>query len=267
MSPFEALYGYSPPQLALGSIPKSQVESVNIFLQDRQSTLAQLKCNLKRAQERMRKNEDKHRSERKFAEGDWVYLKLQPHRQITVAGVRNQKLGSKYYGPFEVVQRIGTVAYKLNLPPGSLIHPVFHVSQLKAKVGDTQVVYPVLPLIGPATNSEPMPQSILARRMVKKRNAAVAQILVQWRNQTTDDATWEDYESMAQRFPEFIREDTNAVKEGGMQREAAELGVTVGFKREEEGTDSGSHCSINKQNVPLEGAAPLEEASLMIGSH
>lgn len=76
MSPFEALYGYPPPQLALGSIPRSQVESVNIFLKDRQATLAQLKLNLKKAQERMRKNEDRHRSERKFVVGDWVYLKL-----------------------------------------------------------------------------------------------------------------------------------------------------------------------------------------------
>lgn len=70
ISPFEALYGYPPPLLALGSAPKSVVESVNVFLRDRQTALVQLKANLKKAQNRMKKNDDKHRSERKFSEGD-----------------------------------------------------------------------------------------------------------------------------------------------------------------------------------------------------
>jgi hypothetical protein len=64
-SPFEALYGYPPPQLALGSAPRSKVESVNALLKDRQSTIAQLRSNLVKAQERVKKLADKHRSERK----------------------------------------------------------------------------------------------------------------------------------------------------------------------------------------------------------
>lgn len=71
----EALYGYPPPQLALGSAPRSQVESVNALLKDRQSQIAQLRSNLVKAQERMKKFEDKHRSERKIEKRDWVYLK------------------------------------------------------------------------------------------------------------------------------------------------------------------------------------------------
>lgn len=63
-SPFEALYGYPTPQLALGSAPRSQVESVNALLKDRQSTIAPLRSNLVKAQERMKKFADKHRKKR-----------------------------------------------------------------------------------------------------------------------------------------------------------------------------------------------------------
>lgn len=121
----------------------------------------------------MKRNEDKHRNERKFNKGDWVYLKLQPYRQIIVGGMRNQKLSSKYYGPFEIIKRVGTVAYMLNLPPKSLIHHVFHVSQLKVKLGEAQIPSPTLPVLGPSLNLKSVPHLVLDRRMVKRRNSAV----------------------------------------------------------------------------------------------
>jgi hypothetical protein len=112
--------------LALGSAPRSQVEGVNAILRDKQATLLQLKSNLK-AQERMNKNEDKYRVERRFSSGDWVYIKIQTYRQITIGGVRNQNLSPKFYGPFKVIKYVRHVTYKLNLPVGSQIHLIFHV--------------------------------------------------------------------------------------------------------------------------------------------
>ena len=100
-----------------------------------------LKQNLLQARERMKVQADKHRVERSFSEGDWVYLRLQPFRQRSLKPNVLGKLSPKFYGPFQVLQRVGEVAYKLALPSDSLIHPVFHVSCLKAKLG--QQVTPI----------------------------------------------------------------------------------------------------------------------------
>lgn len=230
LSPFEALYGYPPPQLALGSIPKSQVEAVNTLMRDRQVTMSQLKSNLIKAQERMKLYADKNRSERRFEKGDWVYLKLQAYKQVSVAGTGNQKLNPKFFGPFEVLKKIGACAYRLNLPEGSSIHPVFHVSLLKARIGRDQAVSPVLPLLGPQQETLLIPQAIIAHRMMKRRNVAITQLLIQWRGQEIEDATWEDYTRIATRYPDFILEVEKSFKEGGLSATGADLGaIQVNF--------------------------------------
>jgi hypothetical protein len=85
-------------------------------------------------------------------------LKLQPYRQISVKGRKgNQKLQLRFYGPFEIIAKMGTVAYQLNLPVGSLIHPVFYVSQLKKRVGPMTEIKTDLSLLGPESISRMNP--------------------------------------------------------------------------------------------------------------
>lgn len=93
----------------------------------------------------MKRQADKKRSERQFSVGDMVFVKLQPYVQSTLAPRSNQKLSFKFYGPFQITERIGSVAYKLLLPSSAAIHPVFHVSQLKAAVLPHVQVSPSLP--------------------------------------------------------------------------------------------------------------------------
>nr|GEX91735.1 hypothetical protein [Tanacetum cinerariifolium] len=90
-----------------------------------------LKFHLKRSQDRMRNQANKHRADKQFKVDDWVYLKLQPHRKVSIMQGHQHKLLPKYHGPFKVAERIGEVAYRLELPSLSQIHPVFHISQLK----------------------------------------------------------------------------------------------------------------------------------------
>lgn len=79
----------------------------------------------------MKKQADKNRSEHVFEVGDQVYLKVQPYLQTSLAARRNQKLSLKFFRPYQVLQRVATVSYKLALPEASKIHDVIHVSQLK----------------------------------------------------------------------------------------------------------------------------------------
>lgn len=93
----------------------------------------------------MKRQSDKSRTERTFQVGDWVFLKAQPYVQSSLAPRASQKLAFKFFSPYQILAKIGSVAYKLKLPPSSLVHPVFHVSQLKKVLGDHQDVTAELP--------------------------------------------------------------------------------------------------------------------------
>jgi hypothetical protein len=93
----------------------------------------------------MKQQADQHHSERSFDVGDWVFLRLQPYKQMSLKQAKkDNKLSPKYYGPYKVLQNIGTMAYKLELPASSRVHPVFHVSCLKKVIGDKLPVQTIL---------------------------------------------------------------------------------------------------------------------------
>ena len=157
-----------------------------------------------KAQARMKQYADKGRSDRQFQVGDLVYLKLQPYQQVSVSQRKNKKLGPKYYGPFKVTERIGEVAYRIELPPGSTVHPVFHVSQLKKKIGECAAPSPNLPVLGPEVADQRLPVSILERRLTRKGNSSMVMIKVYWKNMPESEATWEEYDEIERKFPDFI---------------------------------------------------------------
>ncbi|CAN0904946.1 hypothetical protein LINGRAHAP2_LOCUS23386 [Linum grandiflorum] len=152
---------------------------------------------------------DVGRSDKVFQVGDWVYVKLQPYRQVTVSARRDYKLAPKFYGPYQVVERIKELAYRLDLPAESRIHPVFHVSMLKAARGAVSGITPALPAT--TDNPGPQPVAILERRVRKGRE----QVLVHWTHTTPADATWDDLDHLQIQFPGVLG-DKNALKGGGM---------------------------------------------------
>lgn len=112
-----------------------------------------------------------------------------------------QKLGPRYFGPYPVVAKVGSVAYKLQLPPEAKIHDVFHVSQLKAYHGKSPPIAPGHPRWWEYPEKQPL--RIIDRRMVKKGNTAAAEILIHWKGEEEAAATWEDFQASIRKYPQL----------------------------------------------------------------
>ena len=94
----------------------------------------------------MKQQANQHRSKRSFDVEDWVFLWLQPYKQMFLKKAKkDNKVSPKYYGPYKLLQNIGTKAYKLELPASSRVHSVFHVSCLKKVIGENLPVQTILP--------------------------------------------------------------------------------------------------------------------------
>jgi hypothetical protein len=144
----------------------------------------------------MKQQADKKKADISFDVGDQVFVKLQPYVQSSLATRANEKLAFKYFGPYSILEKIGSVAYKLALPADSAIHPIFHISQLK-KLVSTSPVSSVLP----NENVEyQVPEKVLASRMKKVGDIEVAQVLIKWSQMSAELATWEDKVTLIQQF-------------------------------------------------------------------
>ena len=140
------LYGYHPPSITYLIRESFKVQAVEDHMEHKKQALQLLKANLNLTQNRMKQQANQHRSERSFNVGDWVFLRLQPYKQMSLKITRrDNQLSPKYYGPYKVLRNIGSMAYILELPASSRVHPVFHVSYLKKVMGDKLPVQTILP--------------------------------------------------------------------------------------------------------------------------
>jgi hypothetical protein len=185
---------------ALRNLGVKLTPTIKEMAEEHQGFLQLLCDHLLRAQVRIKAYADKNCTEREFQEGD--LLKLQPYAQTSVINRPCAKLAFKYFGPFKIVERIGMVAYKLALPQDCVVHPVFHVSQLKPFTQNYTLVYDKLP----------PPPDLSAVAAVSKT------ILVQWNYLPEDYSTWEDYHVLRHRFPMLSFGQDNSLKEGKMSR-------------------------------------------------
>ncbi|KAI0525136.1 hypothetical protein KFK09_004527 [Dendrobium nobile] len=204
VTPFKVLYGRDPPTLMPYKSHSTSVSLVEQQLSERDEILGELKKHLLRAQNIMKQAADHHRKDVHFEIGEFVYLKLRPYRQNTLARRLSVKLAPRYYGPYEVDQKIGKVAYRLKLPPTTTIHPVFHVSQLKKFKGDSVPVDPLPPTLSEEGTSLLEPSSLQGVRHTEEGGK---EVLIEWKDLPTHDATWEAYESIQAQFPAFNLED------------------------------------------------------------
>jgi hypothetical protein len=201
-SPFKALYKIEPNFGAMPNLSVASDSAAHDIALEYQAQNELLRAQLVRAQQRMKSYADRNRVERQFATGEKVLLKLQPYAQQSVVNRPYPKLSYKFFGPYTVLERIGPVAYRLDLPVSAQVHPVFHVSQLKPFTANYSPVFSDLPPAVDLAPVSPVLAAILQHSLVKKGNAAAPQVLVHWAHLPADAATWEDYYVLKQRYPD-----------------------------------------------------------------
>ena len=132
MSPYEALYGRRCRKPVTWDNPVNRVVLGLELLKEMEQEVVKIRQNLKATQDRQKSYADKHRVNKEFIVGDHVYLRVRARKSSLNLG-SCAKLSPRYCGPFEVLERIGPVAYRLALPARTR-HNVFYVSLLKKYV-------------------------------------------------------------------------------------------------------------------------------------
>ncbi|XP_061352587.1 uncharacterized protein LOC133297455 [Gastrolobium bilobum] len=191
-SPFQVTYGRSPPCLLEYTLGSTTVDAVETDLLQRSVILATLKQNLEKAQAQMKSQADRKRKAITFSVGDQVLLRLQPFRQLSVHRRSSHKLSLRFYRPFEILERVASVAYCLQLPPGSRVHPVFHASLLRPFCSSGS--YKIHDLAATTRSIPPshVPAAIISQHTIWRNGWQVPQVLVQWEGLLQEDSTWED---------------------------------------------------------------------------
>jgi transposase InsO family protein len=208
-TPFQVVFGRPPPALLPYTKGEASTDTVDTLLRDRDSFLQDVRERLLQAQAYAKRHYDGHHRALEFSVGDWVLLRLL-HRpaQSLVSGKRS-KLSPRFAGPYQVLERIGAVAYRLQLPDGARIHDVFHVGVLKPWRGAPPASLPALPPLRHGRILLTPEQAIKAQL---RRGSWW--ILIKWTGLDATEATWELVDDFKTRFPEFQLEDELFVGEG-----------------------------------------------------
>jgi hypothetical protein len=205
MAPYEALYGRPCRSPICWNDVGERVFLGPQNVQDCAEKVAMIRKILLSAQDRQKGYADKRRKELSFEIGDHVFLKISPSKGIMRFGIKG-KLSPRYIGPFEILERIGAVAYKLALPPSYAgIHDVFHVSMLKKYVHDpTHVIRHEGIEVQLDASMIEKPLKILDRKEQILRNKVIPKVLIQWQHHKGPEATWEREDTMRQSYPELF---------------------------------------------------------------
>jgi len=205
MAPFEALYGRRcRTPLCWFEAGESAIVGPEIIQQTTEKVkLIQEK--MKASQSRQKSYHDKRRKDLEFQEGDHVFLRVTPMTGVGRA-LKSKKLTPKFIGPYQISERIGTVAYRVGLPPHlSNLHDVFHVSQLRKYVADPSHVIPRDDVqVRDNLTVETLPLRIEGREMKKLRGKEIPLVKVVWGGPTGESLTWELESKMVESYPELF---------------------------------------------------------------
>ena len=213
-APFEALYG----RMCRSPLCWTEVGDTQILktitgpemIQETTNKISKIRERIKSARDRQKSYVDNRRKPLDFNIGDRVLLKVSPWKGVVCFGKKG-KLAPRYVGPFEILERIGLVTYKLKLPQElRSIHDTFHVSNLKKCLADESLIIPLDEIhIDDKLQFVEEPLEIMNRKVKQLRQTQIPIVLVRWNSRRGPELTCEREDQMKQKYPHLFSEKNN----------------------------------------------------------
>ena len=205
MAPYEALYGRKcRTPLCWTKLSEKKVIGPDL-IQETEEKVKMIRERLKIVNDRQKSYADMKRKDIRYEIREKVFLKVSSWKKV-MRFEKNGKLSPRFIEPYEVIENVGPVTYRLALPPElEKIHSVFHVSMLRRYRSDLSHVVSLetIELRSDLTYEEE-PVEILAREVKELRKKKIPLVKVLWRNHKTKEATWESEEMMRQQYPQLF---------------------------------------------------------------
>ncbi|KAI3676284.1 hypothetical protein L1987_85889 [Smallanthus sonchifolius] len=205
MAPFEALYGRKCRSLICwNEIGEAQITDPEL-IQETTDKISLIRDNIRVARSRKKSYADNRRKPLEFQVGDMVLLKVSPWKGVVRFGKKG-KLAPRYVGPFKILERVGKVAYKLDLPSElSNVHPTFHVSNLKKCLADENLHIPLDEVrIDEKMHFVEKPMEIMDREVKKLKRSRIPIVKVRWESKRGPEFTWKREDQMKTKYPHLF---------------------------------------------------------------
>ncbi|GJU16863.1 hypothetical protein Tco_1144829 [Tanacetum coccineum] len=204
-APFEALYGRKCRSPVLwAEIGDSGLIGLEL-VQETTDKLVVIRDGLKADKDRQKSYADNRRKPLEFQVGDHVMLKVSPWKGVVRFGKKG-KLAPRFVGPFEILERIGPVAYRLRLPEElSSVHDTFHVSNLKKCLADANLHVSLDEIkVDKTLRFVEEPLEIMDREVKTLKRSKIPIMKVRWNSERGPEFTWERKDHMKAKYPQLF---------------------------------------------------------------
>ncbi|GKC02605.1 putative reverse transcriptase domain-containing protein [Tanacetum coccineum] len=209
-APFEALYGrkFRSP-IMWAEVGEGFLIGPEL-VQETTEKISQIKDRLKAAQDHQNSYADHRKKPLEFGVGDYVLLKVSPWKGV-VRFRKKGKLAPRFVGPFEIIEKVGSVAYRIELPEElNDVHDTFHVSNLKKRLADPTLQVPLDEIrVDDKLNFVEEPVEIMEREFKKLKRSRIAIVKVRWNSKRGPEFTWEREDQMKLKYPQLFSDASN----------------------------------------------------------